>query len=263
MKFDLHVHTNLSYDSRMTSDELVKAARAAGLSGVATADHNAFRHHRQRENFYIIPSCEFSTDVGHLVVYFMKEHINESLSRDEYGRFYWRDICKAAHDQGALVFLAHPFAPNRPRSKALFEQLDGIEVFNSRVVYSRIKGANSAALRLCRELKKPFSAGSDAHSPGEVGTSYWECDLPESAMSEPDFEDRLKAELLSCRGRVFAGAASPFEVFRCKMYMYRTEKLYGKLIKINLAYIYTAIKNRLTPKFEGGYIDVFAKEDKA
>ena len=56
MKFDLHVHTNLSYDSQMTSDELVEAARAAGLSGVAAADHNAFRKHKQRDGFFIIPS---------------------------------------------------------------------------------------------------------------------------------------------------------------------------------------------------------------
>lgn len=260
MKFDLHVHTNLSYDSKMTSDELVAAARAAGLSGVATCDHNAFRRHRERENFFFIPACEFSTDVGHLVVYFMKEHINESLSRDEYGRFYWRDICKAAHDQGALVFYAHPFAPPRPHTDALYEQLDGIEVFNSRVVHSRLCSANKRALELCRKLKKPFSAGSDAHSPAEVGTTYWECDLPESAMNEPDFEDKLKAELLSCRGRVFAGAASPFAVLRCKRYMYRREKFYWRLLKSNFVYIYTAIKCLFTKKFNAKYIDVYTEE---
>lgn len=262
MKFDLHVHTNLSYDSQMTSDELVEAARRAGLSGVATCDHNAFRSHRPRDNFFIIPSCEFSTDVGHLLVLFMKEHINENLSRDEYGRFYWRDICRAAHEQGALVFYAHPFAPPRPHSKALYEQLDGIEVFNSRVVHSRLRSANKRALELCRKHNLPFSAGSDAHCPGEVGTSYWECDLPESAMNEPDFEEKLKAALLSCRGRVWCGCASPGVVLRCKRYGYKVERLYGKYIKTLFALIYLGIKYPFAKKENGKYVEVYKEERK-
>ena len=256
MKFDLHVHSNLSYDAKMTSDEIVTAAKNAGLSGVAICDHNAFHLHRQRENFYIIQSCEFSTDAGHLIVYFQKEHINEALSRDECGRFYWRDICKAAHDQGALVFLAHPYAPLRPRSDVLFKEIDGIEIFNSRVVHSRRTYANENAIKLCKRLGKPFCAGSDAHSPTEIGTTFWECDLPEEAMGDPDFEERLKAELLASRGRVFAGCASPFEVLRCKRYMYRVEGLYGRLLKSYLALIIYFFKSLSGKKFKSHYIDM-------
>lgn len=256
MKFDLHVHTSLSYDSRMSTDELVEAARAAGLSGVAAADHNAFHRHRQRENFYIIPACEFSTDVGHLVVLFMKERVNESLSRDEYGRFYWRDICEAAHTQGALVFYAHPFGPPRPHSESLYEHIDGIEVFNSRIAHSRLARANKRALELCRKLGKPFSAGSDAHCPKEVGTSYWECDLPESAMNEPDFEEKLKAELLSSNGRVFAGSASALTVIGCKCYGYYIEKLYGRLFKTLFHLLYAIIKAPFTKRIKGEYLEV-------
>lgn len=262
MKFDLHVHSKLSYDCNMPTDELIDAAKAAGLSGVAIADHNAFRRHHERDNFFLIPACEFSTDIGHLVVYFMKSHINESISRDEMGRFYWRDVCQVAHDQGALVFYAHPFSPARKFPESALSQIDGIEVFNSRVVHSRIPDANKKALEFCRKLKKPFSAGSDAHSPIEVGTTYWECDLPESAMKEPDFEEKLKAALLSSRGRVYAGAASSFAVLRCKRYMYRHEKLWGRLIKSYFVLVYTAFRSLFKKKFEGGYIDVYeeAKE---
>lgn len=246
----------------MRSDDLVEAARRAGLSGVAIADHNAFHHHRERENFYIIHACEFSTDVGHLIVYFQKEHVNEALSRDEYGRFYWRDIVKAAHDQGALVFLAHPFSPFRPRPDALFDEIDGIEIFNSRVVHSRKTNANRDALKLCKKLGLPFSAGSDAHIPEEVGTTFWECDLREYAMSEPDFEDKLKAELLSGRGRVFAGAASPFDVLRGKRYMYRCKKLYGRLLKSYFVHLYMLLKSVFCKKYEGHYIDTTPEENK-
>ncbi|MBQ6846322.1 MAG: PHP domain-containing protein [Oscillospiraceae bacterium] len=262
MKFDLHVHSRLSYDCNMPTDELISVAKEKGLSGVAIADHNAFRKHHDREDFYLIPACEFSTDIGHLVVLFMKSHINESISRDEMGRFYWRDVCKVAHDQGALVFYAHPFSPSHTYPKSTFDEIDGIEVFNSRVVHSRIKNANNKALELCRKLKKPYTAGSDAHSPVEIGTTYWECDLPESAMNEPDFEERLKAALLSSNGRVFAGAASPFAVLKCKRYMYRHEKLWGRLIKSYFILIYTAIRSLFKKRFEGRYIDVYGEAEK-
>lgn len=262
MKFDLHVHTSLSHDSQMTTDELVAAARAAGLSGIAAADHNVFCRHREREGFYIIPSCEFSTDVGHLAVFFIKEDISASLPRDGTGRFSWRDVCDLAHKQGALVFLAHPFSPSCPRPNELYLHLDGIEVFNSRTVHSRIRGANMRALELCRRLNKPFSAGSDAHCPEEVGASYLEFDLPDSAMNEPDFEEKLKAELLSRRGRVFAGSASPFAVLRCKRRVYKRKKLHGRLLKNTLAYILTALRAPFSGKREGKYIEVYTEEEK-
>ena len=262
MKFDLHVHTKLSYDSKMTTDELVAAAHEAGLSGVAIADHNTFAEHKKRDNFFIIPSCEFSTDVGHLVVYFIKKPINENLSRDEYGRFYWRDICKEAHSQGALVFYAHPFSPHRSHPDSLYEQLDGIEVFNSRVVHSQIHNANEKALELCKEKSLAFSAGSDAHCPVEVGTSFWECDLPENAINKPDFEEKLKAALLGKQGRVFAGAASPFDVLKCKMYMYKKEKLYSRLMKAYVKYALTFFAFFSAKKQDAKYIDINMEEQK-
>lgn len=260
MKFDLHVHTKLSYDSKMTTDKLVAAAREAGLSGVAIADHNAFAEHKKRDNFFIVPSCEFSTDVGHLVVYFLKKPINENLSRDEYGRFYWRDICKEAHNQGALVFYAHPFSPQRSHPDSLYEQLDGIEVFNSRVVHSRIRNANDRALELCREKNLAFSAGSDAHCPAEVGTSFLELDIPESAINEPDFEETLKAAILGKQGRVFAGAASPYDVLKCKIFMYKSERLYSKLIKAYIKYALTFLSSFSAKGQEGKYMDVYMEE---
>ncbi len=259
MKFDLHVHTKFSYDSRMTTDELVEAARNAGLSGVAIADHNTFTEHK-RDDFFIIPACEFSTDVGHLVVYFIKNPINENLSRDEYGRFYWRDICKAAHDQGALVFYAHPFSPKKDPPDSLYDHLDGIEVFNSRVVHSRIRNANDKALALCKEKNLAFSAGSDAHSPVEVGTSFFECDLPEDSVSEPDFEEKLKSAILGKQGRVFAGATSPFVVLRCKLATYRRERLYWRYFKMQIKYAIAFFTSSFNKKQEGKYIDVYVEE---
>lgn len=261
MKFDLHVHTRHSYDSKMSTDELCAAAKAAGLSGVAVCDHNVFRAHKSRDGIYIIPACEFSTDIGHLVAYFLKSPIEEKLMRDEHGRFYWMDVCHAAHDDGALIFYAHPFSPAHTFPKSLAEHIDGIEVFNARVVHSRIHDANEKALRLCREMKKPFSAGSDAHCPSEVGRTYWECDLPDNAINEPDFEEKLKSELLSCRGRVFAGASSPFTVLACKRRIYFSKKMPLRYLKALLKLVYTLVRFPFTKKHKSGYINVHTEDD--
>lgn len=260
MRFDFHVHTNLSYDSDMTTDEAVAAAKAAGLSGIAIADHNVFMHHCSREGIYIIPACEFSTDIGHLLVLFLKEQVNESLTRDDCGRFYWPDICREAHKQGALVFFAHPYAPPRPHSKALYENVDGIEAFNGRVVHSRLRTANERALELTRSLCKPYTVGSDAHCPDEVGRSYLELDLPESAMNEPDFEDRLKEAILAKRGRVFTGSAPATTVFKCKCVGYRNERLYGRLFKTFARYTLAAIKSPFVKQKKGEYLTVYTEE---
>ncbi len=250
MKFDLHVHTKLSYDSVMTTTELYDAAVKKGLSGVAVADHNAFLAHTPRENFFFINASEVSTDAGHLLILFQKNEIPPNIATDENGRYFWRDVCDAAHKDGALVFLAHPFAPEFPRSARFWKEIDGIEVANSRAALSRVSDANERAIKLAGELSLPFSAGSDAHCPEEVGTSFWECDLPESAMDEPDFEEKLKELIKSGSGKVFSGNAAPYAVFKCKKKTKRS--LRGQLK--NYAFLVLSFLKR--KKESGAYIDM-------
>ncbi len=256
MKFDLHVHTDLSYDSKMSVSELVEAAKKKGLSGVAVANHNKFCDLPAQKGFYFIPACEFSTDVGHLLVYFLKSEINKNLVRDDFGRFFWRDVCKFAHDQGALVFLAHPYSPKKEHSEALYREIDGVEVHNSRVVHSLVRGANDKALALAKKLSKPFSAGSDAHCPDEVGTTYWECDLPKSAINEPDFEEKLRRALLSGNGRVFAGAATPIVVARCKMQAYKKMGFILPYMKNILKVVFYAFLSLFRRAPKGEYLNL-------
>ena len=238
----------------MSIDTLVSTAKARGLSGVAICDHNVFTPHKSRDDFFIIPGCEFSTDIGHLLVLFMKEPVNKALARDDHGRFFWRDICKAAHEQSALVFLAHPYAPAIKRPDALFKQLDGIELFNSRVVHSRITNANERAADLTRKLNLPYCAGSDAHCPEEVGTSFWECDIPDAELASPAFEEKLKSALMSRVGRVYGGATDVFTVLRCKREVYIKRKLYSRLLKNILLCIRAKFKKDSKKAFHGGYI---------
>ena len=81
-------------------------------------------------------------------------------------------------------------------------------------------------------------------------------------MKEPDFEEKLKAELISSRGRVFAGSASPFAVLKCKRYMYRHEKLWGRLFKSYFVLVYTAFRSLFKKQTEAKYIDVYGEAEK-
>ena len=81
LRLDLHTHSAASPDGRMSIDELVRAAKAAGLDGVAVTDHDAvLTDPPTYDDFLVIPGCEFSTEYGHLLGLFLREPIG-SLSR--------------------------------------------------------------------------------------------------------------------------------------------------------------------------------------
>ncbi len=197
MRFDLHVHSENSVDSRQSIDELIRGMKARGIDGVAICDHNHFTRPPSMPGFTFIPAAEYSTDAGHILTYFLTEGIEDKFTPDAKGRYRWQDVLDAAHKQGALCFVAHPYAPKLERSSDFWEQIDGVEVFNARSELSSNKRANIDAQTTCLLNGKPYSAGSDAHFFREVGVTYFEC------------EGDLRDALMNKRGRVYAGCASP------------------------------------------------------
>jgi predicted metal-dependent phosphoesterase TrpH len=265
MKFDLHVHSEKSKDSSLSPDDLYTAAKRAGLSGVAVTDHNLYLDYPQLEDLIIIPAAEYSTDCGHLLVYFLKEPLENTLSKNELGIYPWRQVIDAAHAQGAIVFLAHPFSPKIFRDIDTWKAVDGVEIYNSRVEHSRIKDANLSAQTTCLLLGKPFSAGSDAHFAGEIGRAFWECDdFDLTGMTRTEAQDAIKQKLMSGTGVVFCGAASPFYRVRSHYITAVKERKPMKLIRVFALLIYTAFISLLgltgiAPTIKSGYLDGWSK----
>lgn len=201
MKFDLHIHSKHSIDSNSSFEKIYKAAKSKGLSGIAICDHNVFTKAPECDDLIIIPAAEYSTDVGHILVYFLKEDLG--LSHDGKNIYNWREVVDAAHAQGAICFLAHPFAPKKERSQEVWDAVDGIEVYNARIENSYVANANFNAQTTAMFMKKPYSAGSDAHFPGEVGGAFWECEC------EPTLE-AIKSALLAGGGKIFGAFSSPY-----------------------------------------------------
>ena len=95
-------------------------------------------------------------------------------------------------EQGGLVCLPHPYDKARCAALTsgfpleLLPEVDVIEIFNSRA--TRFADWDKAKLTAEQYGLAP-SAGSDAHTPGEIGNAYVE--MPEFS-SKDDFCDALK-----------------------------------------------------------------------
>lgn len=166
--FDLHMHTYHSKDGFQSPYNLFKMMKKKGLRGVAPTEHWRAATLRviERDGRFIIPACEFkSTDYGELIGLFVTNHI-ENRSFEE--------IAEDVHDQNGLVILPHPRDPLRKQTairkglpdELIVKHVNLIEGINSRCF---IPYFNTRAQKLAKRLKKPMTAGSDGHSPLEMG----------------------------------------------------------------------------------------------
>jgi predicted metal-dependent phosphoesterase TrpH len=175
IRADLHIHTCYSVDCFTSLDAIVDRCLQIGIGCVAVADHNTIagaRTLREIAPFKVIVAEEIQTTAGEIMGVFLEERVPPGLSPDE--------TISRIRAQGGLVCIPHPYGrtllgnPNSLTSAAVLSRVDIIEVFNSRTPLSR---SNDAARRLAVEHHKAASAGSDAHTPGEIGRAYVE--MPE------------------------------------------------------------------------------------
>jgi hypothetical protein len=120
-----HAHTTRS-DGRGTLDEVVAAARDAGLAFVVVTDHDVVTPSEQgwRDGVLVIEGQESSTRLGHVVVL----GLDRPLSREERAG----DPLRTIEAEGGRAVLAHPLHPLRP-FRGFDEQLPwiGFEIFSN------------------------------------------------------------------------------------------------------------------------------------
>lgn len=173
MKVDLHIHSCYSRDSKMKLREILKTARAKGLDAVAITDHNSaeggIRAKKLASEFGVdvIVGEEVLTDRGEVLCLFLNQEIE---SREFF------EVVEIAKEQDALCIASHPFDPfrlNRLRGlDELYKYLHGIEVFNARCL---LPSSNERALRFALNKGMVMTAGSDAHTYGEIGRAGVVC----------------------------------------------------------------------------------------
>ena len=188
---DLHVHTSHSYDSSCSVDEVVAAAKAKGLDGVAITDHNSIAGHPEakkylKSGFLVIPGVEVTSADGHIVGLGISELIPRGLSANE--------TVERIRGQGGIAIAAHPFALGRRPGLVRKAKFDAIEVLNSRAFFI----SNPLARRFAERNKISMVAGSDAHRREDIGLAYTTVDCE----SEMGFVLRqIKAGKSSVSGR--------------------------------------------------------------
>jgi len=143
-------------------EDVVKAAKAKGLNGIAITDHNTVRGYFEakkfsKHNFIIIPGVEISSADGHILGLGVSELVPRKLSAIE--------TVKRIKEQGGIAIAAHPFALGRKSNLVHRAKFDAIEAFNSRALFF----SNPLARRFAERNRFPMTAGSDAHHCDEIG----------------------------------------------------------------------------------------------
>lgn len=176
-RVDLHVHTTASLDARASLNELVRAARRAGIDAIAITDHNACTPVPMELNgVLLIPGCEISTQGGQILGVFLEQPIDlTALCR--HGLPSANEAVLAIHHCGGLAILSQPFL-KKDADPALFPlRPDAVETVNARAA-ALSQDANKRALLWATEHDRPRTGGSNAHCAQEVGNAYTELSCP-------------------------------------------------------------------------------------
>lgn len=177
---DMHVHSEMSPDSRMRPAEQARRIREAGLDVVCVTDHDTIagglRLREIADGFRVVVGSEILSRDGEIIGLFLEREVPPGLSAEA--------TIARIRDQSGVVSVPHPFSRNRRnhiRGAALERvraQVDAIEVFNAR---EALAADNRRAAAYARRHGIAGAAASDAHRPSELGAAWIEME---------DFVDR-------------------------------------------------------------------------
>jgi predicted metal-dependent phosphoesterase TrpH len=211
---DLHTHTRpLSHDSFLSPDELVDAAKEAGLDGICLTEHDFFWEREaaaelgRRHDFLVIPGIEVNTEFGHTLVFGLEKFV--------FGMHRLSDLVRLVEAAGGAMVGAHPYRRQLPFelrdsgdwSEALqltlgnesYRHVNAIETYNGRGTDRQ----NEFSREVCARLGLAETAGSDSHETADVGRCATEFEARIGGLGD------LIAELLAgrCRPVVLREAA--------------------------------------------------------
>lgn len=197
MRIDCHAHTKYSFDAFCRPRELVKAAKRAGLDGIAVTDHNTIRGWKElrklsRElRFPVIFGEEIKTTQGDIIGLFLDSEIKRGEPLEVIDRIKGQD---------GIVVIPHPFDSYRgfKSPESIAKKVHALEVFNSRVLNDK---ENKKALEIAKKYRLGQCAGSDAHISFEVGRAY--------AISQGDTLEDFRKALKKGKTMVYGKLSSP------------------------------------------------------
>ncbi len=202
IKADLHLHTAYSMDCATSLEQIINRCLETGINCLAVADHGTIAGALKLQRiapFRVIVAEEILSSGGEIIGMFLNEEIPTKLSIEE-------TIAQIKAQEG-LVCIPHPC--DRLRSsmfknhvvEQIMPQIDIIEVFNAR---SLSQSSSLRARRLAEKYNKLASAGSDAHTPAEIGNAYIEM---------PEFKDKNEFLASLAQGKISGNNSNPIAHF--------------------------------------------------
>ena len=189
-KIDLHVHSKYSTDNDADPEETILHAIELGLHGIAFTEHYYYGasepvealKDKYQDSIMIFRGVEFSTAEGHCLVF--------GADTDKLGIKYapLAEVIRFASKAGGVVIPSHPYRPGTSLGDLVHSVngITGLEGYNGANMYA----FNVKAIDAARTLKLPYTGGSDAHDPQEVGSCYT---VFRDLVTYENFIDLLKA----------------------------------------------------------------------
>src|SRR3981081_3183452 len=175
--FDLHTHSFFSGDGVSSPEDLIAAARAKGLNGIAITDHNtcdAVNYLLQKglmrldglpgNDFLRLPGVQVTPTEGHLLCIGAELPYLKGKPA--------REVCEIIHERGGLAIPPHPYDLFRAGIRfPVLETLpiDALEVFTPPTPLRR---SNRYAFKYAQMRGLPMTAASDAHHAEAIGTAH-------------------------------------------------------------------------------------------
>ena len=171
LKADLHLHTRegeafIDYGAR----ELIDRAAEQGFDVLSITNHDTLTFDRELADYarergiLLIPGVEATVEGKHVLIYNLdvpSEQIRSFADLRRYRRPDW------------LVVAPHPFYPGSIcLGRRLLREIDLFDAVEFSHFYVRAIDFNRRAVRLARDARRPLVGSSDAHLPGQLGTTY-------------------------------------------------------------------------------------------
>ncbi|MBF0328350.1 MAG: PHP domain-containing protein [Nitrospirae bacterium] len=173
-KIDLHAHSHFSGDNNADPEEIVIEAIRKKLDGMAFTEHYSYgasEHAERLKEKYkdvikIFRGVEFSALEGHCLVF--------GVDTDKLLQKHTPivDVIKSVNYLGGVVIPSHPYRKVNSLDDIVFK-LSGIcaiEGYNG----CNMQAYNLKAVEAAKRIGCPFTGGSDAHYPSEIGSCYTE-----------------------------------------------------------------------------------------
>lgn len=165
MLAELHCHSIYSTGRKILAEgsdepeEIVKMAKKLGIGILAITDHDNLdslpkaRKAAKKAGILLIPGEEVTTREGHMLALGIEEVVKPHMTIE--------DSIDSVHGQGGICIAAHPFDRRRYGIGENARKCDAIEGFNA---LSLDRMPNFYSMKFAKAIKKPVTAGSDAHS---------------------------------------------------------------------------------------------------